>query len=728
MNKDLKTFRFFRNEMYPEGKTVRFTDKISELLYIVAKPLRHAKISVRLLLFFVLLSSVPLFILGFFSYNKSSSALETKIQSFSSEITAQSAKSVRSSMTSIEANLNEIQNNNKILQTLNKFDQNTVSQQDLGDELYFNLGSKFSFNSIEGCIGYAMIHKGTMVLNNFGNQSLDFAGKENELMQIAEKGKGKPVWLCTKGANSNEIYLASVMQIINNNTGDALVTMGVFFDKSYLNNILKDINIDGSSDLFIVDSSNTIISSKNLDKFPMNSKYPNKNIVDQIALETKKIESASDNKNNENILIKGSFQTSINGIEHMVFFSHLSHTNWDIVGMIPMDYLKSDSRQIRDTMIFVGVSIFLLAAIISLFISISISVPINKLETLMKEARNGNLNISIKDKYSDEISSLGNNFDDMAVNIKTLVSKVGVSSLNVLESSEKVHHLSSAFHTTVEQVAESMHQIALGASEQAENNYKSLEFVKILSDDINKVGSEVKVVTEIIGDTKSLSENALSVVKALNEKSMQTSLVTNDIVSNINELNTDMKEIQKIVKFIGKISEQTNLLSLNAAIEAARAGDAGKGFAVVAEEVRKLADQTKEALTTIGNVIKNIEEKANRTAISASNTQEIIKQQMIAVSETDNSFDAIFKSLENISKYMLSFESSVSNILDSGKMTLEAINNNSSVSEETAATVEEVSATTQNQLDGVEEVGDQAKLLNELAQELNKSISIFKVK
>jgi methyl-accepting chemotaxis protein len=717
-----------KDEMYSEIKSVSFKDKISELLYILAKPLRYAKISVRLLLFFVLLSSVPLFILGFFSYNKSSSALETKIQSFSSEITAQSAKSVRSSMTSIEANFNEIQNNRKAQEILNKFDQNTASQQDLNDELYFNLSSKFSSNSIEGCIGYAMIHKGTTVMNNLGNQSLDFADKEKELMQMAEKGKGKPIWLCTKGVNSNEIYLLSLIQIINNNSGDTLVTMVVFFDKSFLTNILKDINIDGSSDLFIVDSNSTIISSKNLDKFPMNSNYPNKNIVDRISLETKKLKSAFVDKKDENKLIKGSFQSSINGINHMVCFSHVNLTNWDIVGTIPMDYIKSDSRNIRDTMIFVGIIIFLLAAIISLFISTSISVPLNRMETLMKKARSGNLNISIKDKYRDEISSLGNNFDDMAVNIKTLVSKVGVSSLNVLESSEKVNQLSSVFHTTVEQVAESMQQIALGASEQAENNYKSLEFVQILSDDINKVGSEVKVVSEIIGDTRSLSENALSVVKSLNEKSMLTSSVTNDIVSNINELNTDMKEIQKIVKFIGNISEQTNLLSLNAAIEAARAGEAGKGFAVVAEEVRKLADQTKEALTTIGNVIKNIEEKANLTAISASNTQEIIKQQMNAVSETDNSFEAIFKSLEKISKYMQSFESSVSNILESGYKTLEAINNTSSVSEETAATVEEVTATTQNQLDGVEEVGDQAKLLNKLAQELNKSISIFKVK
>ena len=119
--------------------------------------------------------------------------------------------------------------------------------------------------------------------------------------------------------------------------------------------------------------------------------------------------------------------------------------------------------------------------------------------------------------------------------------------------------------------------------------------MNVLSENINTVGDNMKVILDVITNTEQLSRDALASVNTLNNKAVETRNVTNKIVVDINELNTDMKEIRKIVKVIVDIAEQTNLLSLNASIEAARAGEAGKGFEVVAGEVKKLADQSKRS-------------------------------------------------------------------------------------------------------------------------------------
>ncbi len=718
----------FKSVRFGKSYNKKLVSKVSEFFYTFAKLFRYAKISVRLMIFFALLSSVPLIILGLFSYNKSSLAIESKIESYSSEIMAQTAQNIKVSMEHIEAGFGELQTDQTLMDYLKQYDQGSSLDYQANDILHKILLAKFSPATIEGCSGALILSKGSSVASTAPYQvEKDFTGKEKEYADIAGNANGRFVWMLEKSESSSENYLLVLKQIYNEASGYPLGIIMVILDDSYISNMLSQVNIEGSSDFFIIDSGGTIISSKNTEKLPVNAKYSSKQVINGISNEIKKVKASPDSKDVNTGVVKSTFKAPINGKSYMVCFSQVYDSGWNIVSTIPMSYLNSDSENIMYTMLSVSVVIFILAVLISLFISASISSPLNKLRILMKEARDGNLNISLKDRYNDEISILSENFDEMVGNIRELVLKVSGSSQNVLQSAEKVNSLSSVFHTTAEQVAEGMQQIAQGTAEQAEENSKTLEFVNILSDDINKVGNEVKAASEIIYSTRSLSENALNAVKTLNEKSVQTSRVTDDIVNNIHELNIDMKEIQKIIKFIGSISEQTNMLSLNAAIEAARAGEAGKGFAVVAEQVRKLADQTKEALTTISNVIKNIEKKAQLTAASASNTQEIITQQMSAVNQTDKSFKAICDSLGNISKYMESFEASVTNILQSGQKTLEAINNISSVSEETAATAQEITATAQHQIAGVDEVAGQSRLLNELAQELDNSISIFKV-
>ena len=681
---------------------------LNKLENILTSIFRLIKIQIRLLVFFILLSSVPLIIIGFFSYSRSSKAIESNIEFYSFKIAEQSGHSLRSAMKNVESGCEEFLNYNEVKNSIKEYHAKMLSESEIFDIINGRMAKKY-FPVMENCAG-SIVFFGDKVLATTGAVTDAFFDKK--LAQIAESGKGNSVWLIMDLPENSQNYILMVKEIYNNTTNVSIGSIALIFEDGFFSDIYGSIDLPESTDLFIINKNGLVVSSNNVQKVQINKKYlPDENV--------KSIVEAS--KTNY------SLRSQIGDETYLVSYSPISDTDWYIVSTIPIDFLEKDSKNIRDVILFTGLILFLIAVVISYIISRSISSPLRNLEVYMSKAANGDLDICLNDNYKDEISSLSNNFDNMINKIKTLVSKVSVSSKRVLESAENVNQLSSAYYASSEQIAQSTHQIADGAVKQAEDSYLSLNFVSSLSNDINSVGSDMNTVSEIIYRTKILSENAIDSVKSLNEKSFKTRESTEDIVNNIHALNNDMKEIEKIIKFIGNISEQTNLLSLNAAIEAAKAGEAGRGFAVVATHVKKLAEQTKNSLSTVNTIINNIQKKTELVTSSTNNTQIIINQQMDAVSDTDTSFKSIFNSMEEMDKYMKEFQVSVNKILESKQNTITAISNISAVSEETAATIEQVSASAQQQMDEIEQLTKQAVMLNKMAQELRDSISNFNI-
>lgn len=350
-----------------------------------------------------------------------------------------------------------------------------------------------------------------------------------------------------------------------------------------------------------------------------------------------------------------------------------------------------------------------------------------KLIAAMKEVKSGNLVVDLFDAEKDEIGQVTRYFTDMITEVKRVVLDVYSSAGNVNNIAGNVSHSSKQLNSTIEQISLSSKHLACGATNQATNISQGVDNMNGLSDCISRVEENIESVINVVADSKNLSQNALEVVYHLNKRTEESDKASRKIVEDINSLMQDMSDIKTIIKIIATIAEKTNLLSLNASIEAAKAGEAGKGFGVVAQEVKKLAYQSKEASKKINNILSVIQEKTQQTVYTANIVGEAIKQQKFAVNETDKSFKTIYMCMDGIKQRMDGIETAAEEMLvfrDSSINTMQMI---SSVSEDTVAMSEELAASAYDQMSGSEELAKLSKEMYIMAQRLSDAVAIFKV-
>jgi len=196
---------------------------------------------------------------------------------------------------------------------------------------------------------------------------------------------------------------------------------------------------------------------------------------------------------------------------------------------------------------------------------------------------------------------------------------------------------------------------------------------------------------------------------------------------NINVLESKSKSISNIITTINKIAKETNLLALNASIEAARAGNAGSGFMVVAEEIKKLADQSVDSVREVEKIITDIQQQTKDTVKIVMEAEDVVKEQEEAVSQTEEAFASLNRQVENLIDNVGMIFDSVKVIEDARKGTLASIENISAVSEETAAASLSVGENTNSQLEAISNLELLSKELDENARALGKAVEKFTI-
>lgn len=702
--------------------------KISKLV-VSGKLIRNIKIRQRLIITFLIISIVPLLVLGFTSYNRAKEQLSGNIKTYSLQVVMQLGENISFNLktfTDVCDNLqgaSDIQDNIPKIATMNDSEKSKV-EKDLQNRLRNDISKTPNLFSIlviptnkedyflsNTSRGYNIWDLNTDPATNVTKQVLQ--SRFAEINQKFIDSKKSTLW--DIGANASLTYCR---KLANLKTAKAYGYAYVTLEDGAIHEVFKNVKLGDSVEVMLLSYDNTVIYSSDKALAP-GSVFPYEGLTKDIEAKTEVLAKSSD-------LMPEAFDYTLK--EHsLINYYPIKGSPFFLVAVTPYSYLNSAAKSIGSMILIIAAAGSLLALFLAFGISNSISKPLSRLVHFIRKTSEGDLTVTVTDTNKDEIGEVITNYDDMMVNIKGLIQKVQSSVENVLTSAGKIAVSSSQTYASSEQVAVTLQEMAKGATEQACEVSQTVAYMSDLSEGINNVTRNLSDVAGVITNMEEISLSAGHTVKSLSDKANQTKQASQQIIDVINSLNSDMKEIRKIIKLIAGIAEQTNLLSLNAAIEAARAGTAGLGFAVVAEEVKKLSEQSKDASVMISNIINTINLKTEKAVADASHASQIIQEQMDAVDDTDKAFNTISGSMKEIASYMSHMEDSVSRMLVLKEKTVASMESISGVSEQSAATSQEVSASTQQQMTSAESLKSLSQEMNNMAKELGKAVSLFKI-
>ncbi len=425
--------------------------------------------------------------------------------------------------------------------------------------------------------------------------------------------------------------------------------------------------------------------------------------------------------------IKGTGNASYQATSYLTSYYSVGDTGLVLLGMIPETDLNTAARNVILFTVIIVLAAVLIALGTGFFIASSMSRSINQIIKSSDQAASGDLSIRINSKRRDELGKLTSSISSMIASMRALIEQTFGVSEKVTSSAFTVSSTSEYVSSVSADISRAIQEIAQGAAAQAADAEQGVKKIGELAEKINIATENARTIDYLTKDTMEITNIGLSSVNDLKQKANETTVISKEIISEIKELDTQSKSIGMIVKVIGKIADQTNLLSLNAAIEAARAGGMGKGFAVVADEVRKLAVQSMDAAREISSIIKNTQDMTSKTVQKASATEAILSSQNDAVQRTIDSFRRILSSMENLSQKVEQIALLITEMEENKEQAINSIQNISAVSQETAASSEEVTASTQEQMASIEDLAVKADELKKAAGDLQQSINRFKL-
>ncbi len=501
---------------------------------------------------------------------------------------------------------------------------------------------------------------------------------------------------------------------MNNKAGVLMAVMG--FDN--INRIARDVSIGQTGHAYVTDGDGFVIGHRIASKYVMNRFNMAENSSEALASIIRGEQDQAEGLNHENVNMIFSGAT----VKDLGWRVVVEQEKQEVLALTR----SSLNRSMKIAAMFIIASLVFLAGFASVFVR-----PIAKLVTSANKIKDGDLTeiIEVKGKLKSksEIGQLQMAFNEMSTSIASIVRQIMTTTTEVAKSIEDLWKNSELTAIAASEISKTIEHVAAGTSEQMTSVEKSANAMVVMVNNVKQVTQSANTIVSSAEHTSQLAAGGVKGIEAIKDTMGRISTLVGNTSKLILDLNKHISEIDRAGQLITQISDQTNLLALNAAIEAARAGEHGRGFTVVAEEVRKLAEQSRNASKEIISLIEKIQRETNKAVTSMEEGIKGVEAGNEVINHTADSFVSIKGETDAVAESMKELSAIIQQMANEVEAVEESMQEVAGVSQSTAAGAEEVLASVEEQDSSIQYMTTSVLTLEQMIQDLKKITTQFKI-
>ncbi|MCC5912229.1 MAG: methyl-accepting chemotaxis protein [Clostridiaceae bacterium] len=602
--------------------------------------------------------------------------------------------------------------------TIEDYDNLLVNYIAMNNET-FGMGVWFEayvFDDMEQYAPYAYRQEDTIVADDTYTTG-DLNIWETEWYE-AGQSSGEGGWTEAYFDPATDVSMVTISYPMYDRSNALMGVVTVDIDISSIQNMIENLELDYEGTALLLEENGVYLGGVEENRLIVENvaDHENETFVQATdAIRTKEYGKNHYNENNE---------------DYLFYYGTIPETNWKIGMSVNESNLFADLNKLLLIFSITGMIAIIIVAMLIIIFANNIGKTASRYSNMAHSIAKGNLKNKMVQKEldrKDELGDMGRSLEEMQSKLKELMESFQVNTNDIDDHAQSLSTFTEEMGGTSESVATAIEEVALGAAKQFQTFNNVINIVRGLDTDITFMNASIG---DVDASAKAIENMANSSNKEMNNMIRSFEKLEDtfkELITKVESVNRNISQVNTITELMNSIADQTNLLALNAAIEAARAGQAGKGFAIVANEIRVLAEKSRQSSEDINKIIEGVSLDTKEMVASAEEVNMEIISQNTEIEKAMTSFRNIVKEVKGVTLKIQATKETSNRINENKDVVLKGIEETSLISKNVASSAEEISSATEEMTASIEEIASSATELGEMTSGMKEKTKLFKI-